>query len=198
MKKNILFIGNSYTYFWDMPEQIFAPMAAEAGQDFDVRAFTRGGYFLCWYADPDNEEGRRLRAFLEGRRFDCVVLQDNSLSPLTEPGKFFSGCRDMRDLLRDQTEHFVLYATWGRKTGCETLTELGMTSQEMTRFIAEQYDEAGRRLSIPVSHVGLAFEAYTAEHPEAELYYTDLHHPSPLGSTVAAQALLKTITAVLN
>ena len=27
----ILFIGNSYTYYHDMPERIFAPMAQEAG-----------------------------------------------------------------------------------------------------------------------------------------------------------------------
>ena len=43
MKKQILFVGNSYTYFHDMPERIFAPMAAEDGCDYEVRALTHGG-----------------------------------------------------------------------------------------------------------------------------------------------------------
>ena len=30
MMKNILFVGNSYTYYSDMPEALFAPMARAA------------------------------------------------------------------------------------------------------------------------------------------------------------------------
>jgi hypothetical protein len=36
MMKNILFIGNSYTYFNDMPEKIFAPRAEAAGYPANV------------------------------------------------------------------------------------------------------------------------------------------------------------------
>ena len=96
MKKQILFVGNSYTYFHDMPECIFAPMAAEAGVDIEVRAVTHGGYKLAWYADPENEEGKRLRAVAEGRHFDYIVLQDHSLSTIDNPGEFFDGIRRLK------------------------------------------------------------------------------------------------------
>lgn len=193
MKKRILFVGNSYTFYHDMPERIFAPMAAEAGYEFEVQAVTHGGYKLAWYADPENEEGKRLRRVVEGRHYDCIVLQDHSLSTIEDSGAFFGGIRGMKELLQDKTDRFVLYATWGRKPGCETLEELGMTNGEMTRHIAEHYDEAGQRFGMKVAHVGKAFAEYTRQNPEAELYFTDLHHSSVLGSTIAAETILKAI-----
>ncbi len=194
MKKSILFVGNSYTFYHDMPEAIFAPMAAERGHEFDVRAVTCGGYKLEWYADPENEEGKRLRSVVEGRKFDWIVLQDHSLSTITDPGAFYGGIRRVKELLQDHTEHFILYATWARKPGCPTLEEIGMTQEQMTRHIAEHYDEASRRFRMKVAHVGRAFEAHAAEHPGDELYFTDLHHSSVLGSTIAARTILEAIT----
>ena len=194
MKKKILFIGNSYTYYHDMPERIFAPMAKEKGFDFEVQAVTHGGYKLEWFADPENPEGKRLREVVEGRHYDCIVLQDHSLSTIENPGAFFGGIRSMKALLEDKTDKFVLYGTWARKPGCDTLEQIGMTNPEMTRHIAEAYDEAGQRFGMTVAHVGKAFAAYSAAHPDAELYFEDLHHSSVLGSTVAAQVLLEAIT----
>lgn len=194
MKKKILFIGNSYTYYHDMPEGIFAPMAKERGYDFDVQAVTHGGYKLAWFADPENEEGKRLRQVVEGRHYDWIVLQDHSLGTILDPGEFFGGIRSMKALLEDKTDKFVLYATWARKPGCETLEKIGMTNTEMTRHIAEHYDEAGQRFGMTVAHVGKAFEAYAQAHPDAELYFADLHHSSELGSTIAAETILEAIT----
>ena len=194
MKKKILFIGNSYTYYHDMPERIFAPLAKEKGFDFEVQAVTHGGYKLEWFADPENEEGKRLRSVVEGRHYDCIVLQDHSLSTIQDPGAFFGGIRSLKALLEDKTDKFVLYGTWARKPGCDTLEQIGMTNPEMTRHIAEHYDEAGQRFGMTVAHVGKAFEAYRAAHPDAELYFVDLHHSSELGSTNAAEVLLDAIT----
>ena len=194
MKKKILFIGNSYTYYHDMPERIFAPLAKEKGFDFEVQAVTHGGYKLEWFADPENEEGKRLRSVVEGRHYDFIVLQDHSLSTIQDPGAFFGGIRSLKALLEDKTDKFVLYGTWARKPGCDTLEQIGMTNPEMTRHIAEHYNEAGQRFGMTVAHVGKAFEAYRAAHPDAELYFVDLHHSSELGSTIAAEVLLEAIT----
>ena len=47
----ILFIGNSATYFNDMPTAIFAPMCEAAGYDVEVTAITKGGYCLAGHVD---------------------------------------------------------------------------------------------------------------------------------------------------
>jgi alpha-beta hydrolase superfamily lysophospholipase len=44
---------------------------------------------------------------------------------------------------------------------------------------------------------GLVAAAYAAEHPEAELYDPDLLHPSLLGSTVAAETILREALKIL-
>ena len=195
MKKSILFIGNSYTFYHDMPQCIFAPMAAEAGYEMEVRSVTCGGYKLEWYADPENVEGKRLREVIAGRHFDCIVLQDHSLSTITDPAGFFSGIRALKALLEAHADRFVLYATWARKPGCPTLEEISMTPEEMTRHIAEHYDEAARRFHMDVAHVGRAFEDDGSAHPDAELSFEDLHHSSKLGSTIAAETILRAVTA---
>lgn len=193
MKLRILFVGNSYTYYHNMPEEIFAPLAAQAGYDVEVQTVTHGGYKLSWFADPENEGGIRMRETIRGKHFDCVVLQDHSLITILEPELFFQGIGSLKELLKDHTDRFLLCATWGRKDGSEILSELNMSSEEMTERIAQAYDEAAQRFDMAVAHVGKAFVSYIQRHPEAELYLGDRHHPSLLGGTIAAKAILGAI-----
>ena len=189
MKKSVLFLGNSYTYYNDMPEAIFAPMAKE----YAVTSLTRGGWWLKWYADPENEEHPRLLEALEGKHYDAVILQDNSLATIRDPDGFFGGIAKLKALISPHADRILLYVTWGRKPGNPTLTELGMTFDSMTEHIAAAYEEAAQRFGMECAHVGRAFAAYMADHPEAELYAEDMHHPSPLGSRIAAETILKVL-----
>lgn len=186
--KNILFVGNSYTYFNDMPTQLFAPMIRRHG-DWQVTAVTCGGYHLDQFADPTDPEGVRLRQTIAERRFDVAVLQDFSLAALVDVQRMDQGLDKIVKLLRSRVENFVLFATWGRKTGCPTLDELGVTCEEMTNIIADKYAALGKKYNFAVAHVGKAFVEYARQHPQAELYFADLHHPSALGSELAARTI---------
>ena len=196
--KRILFIGNSYTFFHDMPTAIFAPLAESIGYSFDVTAVTRGGYRLSQFADPENEEGARLRRTVAGQHYDCVVLQEQSCTPSTDEARFLRGVADLRDLLGAQADHFVLYATWGRKEGSPQLSDLGLTRLEMTDRLALAYDRAATANGMTVAHVGCAFAAHLTEHPEDELYNPDLSHPSELGSRVAAETILGAVIEAIK
>ena len=66
----ILFIGNSHTYFNDMPYQ-FAELMRAAGQEVEVTMLTRGGQCLAGHIQ--NEQTRFN--ILYGR-YDFVVLQE--------------------------------------------------------------------------------------------------------------------------
>jgi len=193
MKKQILFIGNSYTYFHDMPEVLFAQAAADAGYDWSISSVTEGGWRLSQFADPQDAHGQRLRAAVAGKQFDCVVLQDQSTNAIEHPEDFIGGIAGLQALLQDQTQHFVLYATWGRKPGSPDLERLGLTNAQMTQQLADAYQQAAERFDMGIAHVGRAFATYAAAHPDAELYMEDLTHPSLLGSTIAAQTILAAI-----
>ena len=60
---NILFIGNSYTYYNDMPKMLES-LARAAGFYAEVASVTKGGYTLARLASDDNENGRRVTAAL--------------------------------------------------------------------------------------------------------------------------------------
>jgi hypothetical protein len=189
----ILFIGNSYTFFHKMPEEIFAPMARAEGIDLDVTSVTRGGWYLRKFADPEGEEGKRLRAEIEGKGYDCIILQEQSCNPVVDKEDFLVAVRAMKALLSPHTAHFVLYSTWGRCQGSEKLSELGLSSAEMTDRLSAAYNEAGCDCGMTVAEVGLAFRAYGAENDVTALYDPDLSHPSQRGSEIAARVILDAV-----
>ena len=195
--KNILFIGNSYTYYSDMPHALFAPMAAREGLDCCVTSVTVGNCTLARFADETDGPGQKLRQAIAGQHYDLVVLQEHGTQPVCNNESFEKGVAALLRLLEPQAERFLLYATCGRKTGHDDLLKLGMSEAELNEALARAYDAVGEKLGLPVAHVGRAFAAYAAAHPEAELYDPDLLHPSLLGSTLAAEEILRETLRIL-
>lgn len=191
MMKNILFVGNSYTYYSDMPEALFAPMARAAEFPCTVTMVAVGNCTLSRFADETDRAGQKLLDAIAGQHYDIVVLQEQGLRPVTEPEYFDDGLTRLLQLLAPQAERFMLYATPGRQDGHSDLAQLGMSSAELTEKLAQAYDAAGEKYGLPVAQVGRAFLAYKAAHPEAELYDPDLLHPSMLGSALAAEEILR-------
>ena len=187
-KLQILFVGNSYTYYNRMPHEAFMEAAKEAGCAVEVTEVTHGGYKLCWFADPENEEGKRLRGTVAGRHFDYAVLQEQSCNPVKDEEEFFAGVAGVKGLI--DADRFVLYATWGRNDGSPELEALGLTRQEMAEKLNEAYHEAGKRWGMAVAEVGKAFLCY----PDKDaLYDPDKSHPSIIGSRLAAQVIFRKI-----
>ena len=189
----ILFIGNSYTFFNKMPEELFLPMARERWADAEVRSVTRGGWYLYRFADPENEEGIRLRREIEGKHYDCVILQDHSCNPVLDEEGFFESVGQLKELLSPVCDHFVLYSTWGRCDGSPKLEELSLTREEMTERLDAAYSRAGSAYGMEVAHVGKAFFAYGDAEAVRALYNPDLSHPSLEGSTLAARVILEAV-----
>lgn len=191
MKKyRILFIGNSYTYFNDMPKSIFEVIAKQAGLDVEVESVVKGGWTLERHADPEGETGAIVAEKLAGEPYDYVILQEQSVYPATEPDRFFKAARDLVGRIKETGAQPVLYSTWGRKPGSVKLEEINMTNESMTYALARSYRSIGEELDIPVAYVGLAFYDIG---DSIELYNADKTHPSKEGSYLAALTLLMRI-----
>lgn len=188
---NILFVGNSYTFFNQMPEVAFTQVAQEAGIKVNVTSVTRGGYRLGQFANPENEEGKRLRETVGGIRYDCAVLQEQSINPIINEADFLRGVSDVMSLIC--ADSFVLYATWGRNDGSPTLNELGLTREEMTERLSVAYNKAAGQTGARVAEVGRAFLEYAEKYGKDELYNPDKSHPSAVGSALAARVIFEKI-----
>ncbi len=188
--KSVLFIGNSYTYYNDMPTAIFENFTKAAGKTVSVTAITKGSWTLEKFANPEDEYGARVEAALSGEtKYDLVILQEQSLRPAIAPEKFHAAVENLTARIRKTGAQVLLYSTWGRHSDSADLEKNGLTNETMTYKLAASYDAIGKKLNIPVAHAGLAFrEIYTGE-SGIGLYNPDLSHPSYAGSYLAAATL---------
>ena len=71
----ILFIGNSYTHYHDMPTALFARIAEQAGYQVEVTTIVKGAHTLEKFADPFDTYGSEVAAALhESRAGRCDHL----------------------------------------------------------------------------------------------------------------------------
>lgn len=188
---SFLFIGNSYTYYNDMPNGIFEKIAQSAGYSVKVKAITKGAYKLSVFANPTDEYGALVEAALTGEeKYDFVILQEQSVLPASKtPRAFYNAVRNLSERIKASGAKPILYSTWGRKTGSHTLDTYGLTNESMTWRLAAAYYAIGDELDIPVVYAGLAFHDVYTNSNEIELYDPDMSHPSYEGSYLAAATL---------
>ena len=179
MSKNktvrILFIGNSHTYFNDLPH-IVQVLAGEDGYDCQVAMLAHGGWYLAQHAEEPE-----VRFNIRYGKYDYVVLQEHS-HPFGPEEKFFQAVLALNQLIREAGSTPVIYATWARKT----------EPQEQDRMDAAhaRIAEATGALLAPV---GKYWWAYQKSWPEAEMYAEDGAHASRAGSEFAAKYIWETI-----
>ena len=186
----ILFIGNSYTFFNDMPN-LLELLAKENGKRLTADSVTKGGRRLYENLREDDEHGARIKALIGENDYDALILQEQSFLAIVDYESFLGGIRDLVALVNAKRN--ILYATWGRKSGSEKLTELGLTSEEMTNKLTEAYISAAKRVKAEISHVGKTFLRISKDFPNIDIYKPDLSHPSYIGSVVAAICHYRTL-----
>ncbi len=187
---SVLFIGNSYTFYSDMPTIYFANMAKSCGYQVKVTAITKGAHTLEKFADPSDSYGKMVDTALSvPDTYDFVILQEQSARPAsTNVPAFYDAVRNLAERIRQAGAQPILYATWGRQEGNSKLEELGLTHDTMTWKLANAYQAIGDELQIPVMHAGLAFHDVTAN-SDINLYSADGSHPSATGSYLVAMTL---------
>lgn len=178
-----LFIGNSYTFFNDLPK-ILEDLSRENGKDLTADSVTKGGRHLYQNLAEEDEYGEKVKSLIKTNEYDALFLQEQSFFAIVDFDKFLFGVESLKNLV--SAKRTILYATWGRKSGSSKLEELGLTSEEMTDKLTEAYISAALTTNSEVSHVGKTFLKLSKSIPELELYNKDLSHPSYLGSVVAA------------
>lgn len=194
---NILFIGNSYTYFSDLPA-LFANLCRQNGHDIRVDSVTCGGRKLyenlnefCSDLNPHDDYAKKIAELIDEVEYDVLFLQEQSCLPILNPQMFLAGVVGLSTVIG--AWRTVLYATWGRADGSDTLIHYGWTRQSMTEGLHDSYCQAAEIAHAEVSPVGLCFAEILNKHPEIDLYDPDKSHPSYAGSCVAALCHYKTV-----
>lgn len=180
-KLRVLFIGNSYTYFNNMP-QIFSGLAASAKppQSVETEMVTVGGATLkfLW-------AGGKPQEALSHGKWDYVVLQEqstlgppkvvNGIPQINDPKEFHAAARTIDPEIKKLGAKPIFYMTWARKD-----------SPDKQPLLTDAYSSIGKELHDAVAPVGLAWQNALSARPEVELHIADKSHPTPAGSYLAA------------
>jgi hypothetical protein len=167
----VLFVGNSWTYYHDMPQMVQRLAAADRGaRPVFAVSYTRPGWTL-----ESASRDRRLARLIRDVRWNTVVLQEHTgraassverRSRQTDPY-----VRELQSRIRARGARTVLYMTWQYREGADLASVLGL----------------------PVAPVGGALgEAYWRR-SDLALWLED-GHPNRAGSFLAACVFYGTLT----
>lgn len=184
---HVLFLGNSYTYFNNLPG-IFSELARAGHQcKVDARMVARGGVRL-----KDHWDGEEAHEALNSQRWDYVVLQDQSTlgvayyfegkARVTSDAVFLPYAEKWAAEIVRHGGRPVFYLTWARKDTPEDQAALNYA-----------YIHAAKKTGSIVAPVGLAWQQVRQRSPTDDLYYQDGSHPSQAGSYLAACAMYAAI-----
>lgn len=186
---NILFIGNSFTYYNDLPD-ILKNIAHSAGYDIFTDKVAHGGFNLGKYADEQNPAGQEFTEKLNALKWDYVVLQEQSLLPVSDETSFFSSAKALIKRIRSAGAAPVLYQTWAYEKNSSKLDKTGLSYKKMYKKLKKAYDRLGADTKTPVCPVGTAFYKCSIIHPDIRLHdEKDNYHPTFDGSCLAAYVI---------
>ena len=170
--KKVLFVGNSYTYFWNLP-QLVQQMAEEKDFSIETRQSTIGGSNLGQHWRSERE--LRTREYITSGNFDVVVLQDHSRRALDAPDSLSHYITLLQEEINKSGGETFLYMTWSREWAPET--------QEA---ITKEYSDIGKAIGATVVPVGLAWAKARELDPDIVLYDPDGSHPNTVGTYLSA------------
>ena len=180
----ILMLGNSFTFYNDMPSMLAEITGAE------VVHHTRGGARLAEQLNPDTQMGAKTQEALTGESWDYVVLQEMSNGPITYRESFMNSVAELCKKAKAAGATPILYATWTYQKNCSKLEEMGLEYDVMAAQLSEAYHEAADRNEALIAEVG---QRFYEQAEKIDLYAEDGQHPSEVGSRLAAE----TIAAVI-
>ena len=178
----VLCIGNSFTYYCGTPAML-KEIAWSEGHFVDISASLKGGWTMAKHLSLETTDDM----IAEGG-WDYMLLQDQSLVPAKvgrDPKGMAQQIREMEAVavkvrtLSPECKAVVenTWAYWKYDCGSfKSLDDFDKNGKKGARILAKAVGNA------EVSPIGQAFRIVRAERPDINLYHTDKHHQSVLGS----------------
>lgn len=175
---SFLFVGNSSTYYFNIPVKLMH-LAASAGVEIEVDNSCVGSAYLSYFADATNERhGIPFREHLAAKKYDYVVLQDNS-------GASYEDSKPAIDILlpliKENGAEMLLYKRYSSNDD---------PSQRLDSAYRHEVNYSKLAETFGVDRVAPGADAFlicTEKYPEINLYHTDnSHHGAGEGAYLLA------------
>ena len=172
---SIMFIGNSHTYFNDMPLMV-QRRAEDLGYDCRVTMIAHGGWYLAQHAEEPE-----VRFNILYGHYDYVVLQEHA-HPFGPEEKFREAAVKLNQMIREAGSIPAIYECWAKKD-----------EPEKQAWMNEVHKRVADEIGALLAPVGEEWWGYIKSWPNLEIYAEDGAHASPAGSDFAAKHIWETI-----
>ncbi len=185
----VLFIGNSYTYYNNLPDIVQA-MAEATDTPMQVDSYTAGAMSLRGFLNSP-QHAQAAQKLARGN-YDWVVLQDQSQTPAYNPAETRESVKQWCRLAQQSKTKVLLFITWAHAAEVNGNPRLQTTMQDDT---THTYCCAATENKATVAPVGEAWRRWYRKHPNRALHTKDLSHPNKEGSYLAACVLFSSLTS---
>lgn len=179
--KRVLFVGNSFTYFFNLP-QVVAAMALSQDEQIETRQSTVGGSNLEQHWK--SEKGTITRELIETQDWDYVVFNNHSRSAIDTPESFMEYGRKFAELVKQRGAKPVFMMTWAYKS-----------NPLMQTRISEMYERLASETGADFVPVGPLFAEARKWRPDLDLFFDD-KHPSSNGTYLLGLAFFRYFTGM--
>ena len=180
----IMFIGNSYTFNNDLPQQIKKMSLEGNGRlSVEIKALTPGGAKLA-----DHLNSSFTLKTIKNGNWDIIILQGHSLEPLKNPKNFTKAAKELIQIAKESGADVFLFETWARAKGHWVYSEKysGGDPAFMQEKLSFRYREIAKKTDVVVMPIGSTWHKLIKARPEIELYGEDGSHPTQIGSYLNA------------
>lgn len=191
----ILFIGNSSTYYNNMPKMVKG-LAVADGKNVEVTSITASGYKLSQFTNSGNMYYEQIINALKTSTWDFVVLQDHREAIMQNIINTEKAVAMIKELATASGAQIVLYETQGDCNGRDfTINDTSIFFDNLTLqyYMTKNYFSVGNKYDSLVATAGVNYTRCMNLYPEINLYDSDMIHPSPYGSYLAACSLYETM-----
>ena len=171
-----MFLGNSFTYTWDVPDQVQALAAsADPSQAMEVDEFTVPAATLAGLIE------RHAPDRIRDGGYDVVVLQGDTHQQ--DLHRFIEAATSLDEVVRESGARSVMYMAW--PSSQDDLVDMD--------DIVSAHRQLESDLGVPVAPVGLALERALAERPDLPMLGPDGVHQVLEGTYLAAATMYATM-----
>lgn len=177
---SVLFVGNSYTYFNNLPHIVSA-----LSDSTDTKLITEksviGGAWLHQHWRGLRE--LKSKEMIENGSYDVIILQENSLGAINAPDSTIKYMKKFRDLAKSKGAQPYIFLVWAREKVPQYHAEL-----------EEIYNQISRENDIPIIPIGDAWKLARSYRPDGTLFHSDGTHPSNMGTFLTAAVIVGQLT----
>lgn len=191
----ILFIGNSHTYYNDLPE-MFKALANADGINCEISSITSDRYKLSDFADENDKYGQQVYNALTNSSWDYVVLQENRAVLVENAYKTETAVNKLYSLIKNAGAKMVVYATQPNNIGSTfklNSTSLYLTDLQIEQILTRNNFKIANENDGLVATSGTNFMRVMQDYPEISMYISDNLHPTVAGSYLAACTIYHTV-----